>query len=95
MPSLEDELRSETRCGCYADGAEAHHCLTCRAADRIAELEALLRETHITALEVERERLRSTLIGIVDHWWEFGDMVDSNDDYGFSERIDLAAKLVT
>ena len=46
MPSLEDELRSETRCGCYADGAEAHHCVTCRAADRIAELEALLRETH-------------------------------------------------
>lgn len=48
----------------------------------------------ITALEAERERLRSALIGIVDHWWEFGEMVDGNDDYGFSERVDLAAKLV-
>lgn len=41
------------------------------------------------------ERLEATLTGIVDHWWEFGDMmIENKDDYGFSERIDLAAKLV-
>ena len=45
------------------------------------------------------ERLEAVLTGIVDHWWEFGDMivfnnVENKDDYGFSERIDLAAKLV-
>ena len=41
------------------------------------------------------ERLEAMLIGIVDHWWEFGDMmIENKDDYGFSERIDLAAKLV-
>jgi hypothetical protein len=45
------------------------------------------------------ERLEAVLTGIVDHWWEFGDMivfnnVENKDDYGFSERIDIAAKLV-
>lgn len=47
---LIEELRSDARCGCYADGAGtatrpavSYHCVTCRAADRIAELEAALR----------------------------------------------------
>lgn len=51
MHRLVDELRDEARCGCYADGAGtasrpavSHHCVTCRAAERIAELEAGMRE---------------------------------------------------
>jgi hypothetical protein len=49
--TLVDELRSDQRCGCYADGAGtasrpvvSHHCVTCRAAGRIDELEAALTE---------------------------------------------------
>jgi hypothetical protein len=53
----------------------------------------------IRALRDERTALRRSLAGIVDHWNEFGDMVVLNnavnrDDYGMSERIDAAAKLV-
>jgi len=49
MASLVEDLRGDARCGCYADGAGTasrpvvvHHCVTCRAAERIEKLEAAL-----------------------------------------------------
>ncbi len=44
-------------------------------------------------------KLELSLRGIVNHWREFGDMIVLNnavnkDDYGMSERIEAAAKLV-
>jgi hypothetical protein len=58
-------------------------------------LTADMARERIDELVAERERLRIALDGIIDHWWEFGDMmIENKDDYGFSERIDLASKLV-
>lgn len=50
MPSLVDELRDERRCGCYADGSAAHHCVTCRAADRLEALGVAMRDLRLTAV---------------------------------------------
>jgi hypothetical protein len=56
------------------------------------------REVHLaeTAKADDRiELLENALRGIIDHWWEFGEMMMTNaDTYGFDETIDAAAKLV-
>lgn len=42
------------------------------------------------------EQFRRSLRGIVDHWNEFGTMmVENKTDYGLSERIDEAEKLLS
>ena len=67
--------------------------------DTSPEIRALLNEA-ATVIEGRDRTLRgntlhAALSGIVDHWWEFGEMmVNNHDDYGFDERIDAAAKLV-
>lgn len=39
--------------------------------------------------------VRHQLIGIIDHWREFGDMtMRDKQDYGIGERIEAAAKLL-
>lgn len=67
--------------------------------DTPPELRALMNEA--AAVIEGRDRtlhgnaLHSALSGIVSHWYEFGEMmVNNQDDYGFDERIDAAAKLV-
>lgn len=46
------------------------------------------------ALPREKEIERS-LDNLVDHWFEFGDMMINNQDaYGFDEKVDDAAKLI-
>ena len=41
------------------------------------------------------EALEAALSGIINHWNEFGEMMFANkDDYGLSERLDAAAKLI-
>jgi hypothetical protein len=41
------------------------------------------------------QELYRALSGIVEHWYEFGDMMISNQtDYGLEERIASAAKLL-
>jgi hypothetical protein len=40
-------------------------------------------------------RIRGNAIrGIVNHWNEFSEMMGVKDDYGFSERLDAAEKLI-
>ncbi len=39
-------------------------------------------------------QMRDALRGIINHWNEFGEMMGVKDDYGFSERLDAAEKLV-
>ena len=49
---------------------------------------ALAHEKRIAELE-------TALRGIIDHWNEFGYMMrENNDDYGLSERMDAAEKLL-
>jgi len=38
--------------------------------------------------------LEAALRGIIHHWNEFGEMMGVKDDYGFSERLDAAEKLI-
>ena len=39
--------------------------------------------------------LETALRGIVDHWYEFAEMmIEDKTDYGLGERIDAVAKLV-
>lgn len=45
------------------------------------------------------KRVRNALVGIIDHWREFGSMIVLNnatnrDDYGMDERVEAAAKLI-
>ena len=54
-------------------------------AARIADLEASMRH----AVKIEAE-----LRGIIRHWDEFGEMMGVRDDYGLSERMDAARKLI-
>jgi hypothetical protein len=57
--------------------------------------ELMVAQARILNLEAQVERHRNVLVGVVDHWWEFGDMmIENKDDYGFGKRIDGAAKLV-
>ena len=51
----------------------------------IAGLEASMRHA---------QKIEDALRGIIRHWNEFGDMMGVKDDYGFSERLDAAEKLV-
>lgn len=50
--------------------------------------------------DAEASRLRiavleAALRSIIGHWWEFGEMMLTHQtDYGLSERMDAAAKLV-
>jgi hypothetical protein len=52
---------------------------------RIAELEASMRHA---------AKIEDALRGIIHHWNEFGEMMGVKDDYGFSERLDAAEKLI-
>lgn len=57
---------------------------------------------HIRVMTVQTADLRDrvalledALGHVIDHWWEFGEMMMANAyTYGFDEKIDAAAKLV-
>ena len=56
-------------------------------------------ETHVVSLNIAEVReimkMDAALLGIINHWREFGEMMITNkDDYGLSERIDAAAELI-
>ena len=39
--------------------------------------------------------LEMALLGVIDHWREFGSMmIENKTDFGFDERIELIAKMV-
>lgn len=40
------------------------------------------------------EALEAALSGIVNHWNEFGEMMQCKYDYGFGERLDAATRLL-